>query len=822
MSLSLIVFSAISGSALLCYAMLLALTVRKGRGARTERWFAAYLGSMIVWSLGAMMTYTNRDAAPLWNQAMMMGVAVMPFAFYGFVQGFRGRGGHDLATDLGAATMVAMLVLNALGYLVQDITVTADGGLIAYRFGPAMPAFGAYYLVYLGLAGLGLLRDLRATQEFAARNRTKYILLGLGVIVAGGFTNIIPTAGPMPVDIGTNLANALIITYAISRYQLFDFSLIVRKGLAYSMSTAPVVIGYLVIVFLGVDLLHLVGGAHFLLALLVAIMVAAVLQPGRVWVEGWVDRLFFRKKWDAGLMLQRLSRQVALLLDLEKLARLILDEVSNAMQVSAAALLIRDRETGEYVTLGDVERPGTERRANAPVDLRLRPDHPIAAWLAKHDDVLTVRDLALWPQFKGLWADERAALEAAAIELFIGLAVGGELVGILALGPKRSETSYTLDERRTLQILANQTAVAVQNAWLYRAASAEQARIRAILQAAFAGIVVVDWGLRIVDMNPSAEATTGRRLAALQGRPLAELLGPGLLARDQPLAQALAACSPLGPTEMILNGGGRPRDLLMGVTPLRDGFLLNFTDITRLKEIDQLKSEIMANVSHELRGPLANIKGYAELLLAEMEGEDRALRQRFLSVINEEADRLAGFINGMLYLSWLESGSAELALAPASVAALVAEVVRSVGLQAGAAGVTIETDVTEDLPPVTVDRGLMHNALKHLVSNAIKFSPRGAMVRVAVRADGGTVVLEVIDNGPGIPEEDLPLVFTKFYRARVAQQAGIAGTGLGLPLARQAIMLHRGTVAVDTAPGRGTRFIVTLPAGAETPDQLPD
>jgi PAS domain S-box-containing protein len=821
-SLSLVFFGAISGAALLCYALLLAITLRKGLRGPAERYFAGYLGSMMLWSLGAMMMYMNRDAAPQWNRVMIMGVAAMPFTFYGFVQGFRGRDSGGLAIRLGAAIMGVMLVLVALGYLAKDVSVT-DEGLIEFEFGPAVPAFAAYYLGYLGLAGSGLLSDLRTTQDFEARNRTKYILVGLGAVLLGNVTNIIPHAAAMPLDIAANLVNALIISYAISRYHLLDLTVIVRKGLMYSLSTALVVAGYLVIVFLGVDLLHLVGGTRFLLALAVAIAVAAVLQPGRDWVQGWVDRFFFRGKYDAGPMLQRLSRQVARLLDLEQLARLILDEVCNAMQVSAAALLIRDGKNGDYITLGHVEQARGERQASTLADLRLRPDNPVAVWLAGHDEVLTARDLGLKPQFKGLWIEERTALEAAAIGTLIGLTVGHELVGILALGPKRSESPYTPDELRTLQTLANQVAVAVQNAWLYGAAVEEKERAQTILQAASAGIVVADRGSRIVAMNPSAEAITGHRLAELQGRPLVELLGLDLVGDGQPLAAALDAASSLPPTEVSLNGGGRPRDVLMKMTPLRDGFLVNFVDITRLKEVDRLKSEIVANVSHELRGPLASIKGYTELMLEGMDGEDLALRQRFLSVINEETDRLAGFINDLLDLSRLESGQVELVLAPAPVDALVAEVARSLELQARAAGVAIQVAVPAGLPPVTVDRGLMLGALRNLVSNAIKFSPRGAAVEVAGRADCETVVLEVADHGPGIPAEDLPNLFTKFHRGRAARQAGIVGTGLGLVLAKQAIERHLGALTVDTAPGRGSRFIVTLPVGeAAIPDERPE
>ena len=804
-----VIFSLVSAAALVFYSVLLILTWQRGFDRSVTRWFALYLASMAIWSLGALMIYVDPQDAAFWNKVMLSGTVLMPLTFYGFVEGFLPTRRRSRWVALGAVLVVVVLILNALGYLVGNIVVT-EAGLIKFSYGPATPLFGIYYFLFIGLSAVDLVHALRTTKDFAARNRAKYVSLGLAVIVFGSLTNVSSKLGQYPLDIVCNVINALLLAYAISRYHLLDINIVIRKGLAYALSVALVAAGYLAIVLLDAPL-HRLGSARVLIALLMIIAISVVMQPGREWLQARADRLFFREKYDAGLMLQRLSRQVASLLDLEQLARLILDEVCNAMQTPAAALLIKDRESGEYVTLGRVEQTGDEQQASALVNLRLRADHPVADWLAKHDQPLTKHDLSELPQFKGLWAQERADLEAAGAELFLGLSVGHQLVGILVLGPKRSEAAYVPEDLRTLQTLSNQAAVAVQNAWLYRDALAEKARTQTILQAAFAGIVVVDRQLRIVAMNPSAEAITGCRLAVLRGRPLAELLGPGPLQNDQPLAEALAAVSLLAPTEVTFGDGRHPHDLLMGMTPLRDGFLLNFTDITRLKEVDRLKSEIVANVSHELRGPLASIKGYTELLLEEMDGEDRALRLRFLSVIDEETDRLAGFINNMLDLSRLESGHVELALTPVSIDVLVAEVVLSLGLQARAADVHVQVETCADLPPLIVDRGLIHSALKNLVSNAIKFSPRGAVVEVTARADGSAVVVEVIDHGPGISAEDLSHMFTKFYRGRAGRQRGIGGSGLGLAMAKQVIELHRGALTVESEPGRGSTFIATLP-----------
>lgn len=271
----------------------------------------------------------------------------------------------------------------------------------------------------------------------------------------------------------------------------------------------------------------------------------------------------------------------------------------------------------------------------------------------------------------------------------------------------------------------------------------------------------------------------------------------------------------MAPTEVTLQTNGQPRDLLLGVTRLANGYLVNFADITRLKEVERLKSDIVANVSHELRSPLASIKGYTELLMEDMDRDDPALRRRFLAVINEETDRLSVFIDEMLNLARLEAGHITLDLTPMPMGSLVIDAARSLKLQADAADVALHIHVPADMPAVLVDMNWMYSALKNLIGNAIKFSPRGAAVEVIASSSDMSAVIEVIDQGPGIAPQDLPNLFTKFYRGSTARQLGVSGSGLGLVLAKQAIESHHGTIVAENGESCGARFIVTLPiAGA--------
>ena len=209
---------------------------------------------------------------------MVSGTALMPLAFFGFVQSFLASRRHSPWVPIGAALAAILLILTGLGYLAGDISVTASG-LIEFSLGPATPLFGLYYFLFLGLSAYDLVHELRTTRDYAARNRAKYVSLGLAVIVFGSLTNVAPVLSQYPVDIAANTVNALLLTYAISRYHLLDIGIVIRKGLLYFVPTFIIVAGYLLIILLGVNLLRLTGAAEIIFSIAVAFAVAAALQP---------------------------------------------------------------------------------------------------------------------------------------------------------------------------------------------------------------------------------------------------------------------------------------------------------------------------------------------------------------------------------------------------------------------------------------------------------------------------------------------------------------------------------------------------------------
>jgi two-component system sensor histidine kinase VicK len=193
---------------------------------------------------------------------------------------------------------------------------------------------------------------------------------------------------------------------------------------------------------------------------------------------------------------------------------------------------------------------------------------------------------------------------------------------------------------------------------------------------------------------------------------------------------------------------------------------------------------------------------------------DESQRRRFLGVIDQHSDRLSHLINDLLDLSRLESGEVEAHKVPLSLGRLIRTVAAQLEVQAREKRVMVHVDVSPGLPVLMANSSLMTSLVKNLLSNAIKFSHEGGEVRVEVWEDEASMVLRVSDEGIGIPAEDLPNLFEKFYRSWSAEAAGIRGTGLGLVLSKQAAEAHGGTIDVESEEGVGTRFTVQLPIEA--------
>jgi signal transduction histidine kinase len=244
------------------------------------------------------------------------------------------------------------------------------------------------------------------------------------------------------------------------------------------------------------------------------------------------------------------------------------------------------------------------------------------------------------------------------------------------------------------------------------------------------------------------------------------------------------------------------------------GLGLVFANVRRELRLSRLKSDFVANVSHELKTPLALIRLFAETLeLGRVPNAEKA--RQYHRIINKESRRLTQLINNILDFSRIEAGRKEYRFAPGDVGAVVRDVVEAYRFPIEQHGVTLTVDVPEDLPPLSIDAEALSQALINLVNNAIKYSPDEKSVGIRVWQEDGTVRVSVTDRGIGIPRSEQRKIFEKFYRAETSLIHTTKGSGLGLALVQHILEAHGGRVEVESAPGQGSTFTLVLPVAAE-------
>ncbi len=348
--------------------------------------------------------------------------------------------------------------------------------------------------------------------------------------------------------------------------------------------------------------------------------------------------------------------------------------------------------------------------------------------------------------------------------------------------------------------------------------SAEKRKAEAVLTHMGDGVLAVDREGRVLVVNPAAGVLL-RSGEDVLGRPAEEVAGEDLSAA---LRSALESGSD-GECRLARPGGPVLR---ASVTPLRDeagrvsGAVAILRDVSREERLEAMRREFVANVSHELRTPLTTVKSYVETLL-DGAVDDRATLMRFLRTVAGETDRMTRLVNDLLTLSLLDAGRLVLEREEVHLPELAAAVSEKFLEKCERKGVALATSFGAGVPPVWVDPRRLEQALANLLSNAVDFTEAGGRVEVRVAVRGEEVAVEVRDSGAGIPPEDLPRVFERFYRVDKARSRELGGTGLGLSIAREIVEAHGGRIELASRMGEGTTATIVLPLGEVTAAERP-
>ncbi len=432
----------------------------------------------------------------------------------------------------------------------------------------------------------------------------------------------------------------------------------------------------------------------------------------------------------------------------------------------------------------------------------------VAGAVAQSRSPLAVSDARETPRF----AREDAFIENKMVSAVSAPMIvhGGTLYGVLTVYAARPRVWHE-DEVQALIALAATASAALSSADLYQRVAEEKERSEAILAHIADGIVAIDREGSIVLWNAMAEHITGVPAEEALGRRVAEVLQREL---------ATSGADAPGQREVSIVRGGKDVWLSLTEAVMLDpagsvaGRIFAFRDVSSERVVEQMKSDFVATVSHELRAPLTSIYGFAETLLRGDVDFSEAERSTFLSYIASESERLIRIADDLLNVARLETGMLGLNVTSTDVGDVIEDVVTRLRGQVDGRH-TFSVEVHRGDLAVRADREKLRQVLANLVDNAVKFSPSGGQITVSARRRTDTAEVRVIDEGLGIARADQQRIFTKFHRAGAAE-TGAHGAGLGLFLVRGLLAAMGGRIWVESKEGEGSSFVFELPiAGSE-------
>jgi PAS domain S-box-containing protein len=387
-----------------------------------------------------------------------------------------------------------------------------------------------------------------------------------------------------------------------------------------------------------------------------------------------------------------------------------------------------------------------------------------------------------------------------------------EVFGSISLVTAESERTYDESDLALAQELARHAAAAIDNARLYAEAERRGRAARA-LEAVGDGVVLVDRAGVIRLWNTAAASITGLPESAVLGRPIADVvhrwneISPRIPVADKPgdLVHAETVPFEFSGRELWISGSG---------VGFEEGTVYAFRDLTEERALEEIKAEFVATVSHELRTPLAAIYGSAQTLRRNDIELDPEIQDQLLGVIASESDRLGRIVSDLLVAGSLDADQLPVSVQRFDPAELAGSVVEAAKTHLPEA-IDLQLKAAKRLARVVADPVQLHQVLVNLVDNAIKYSPGGGEVAVSVANGDGLIRFSVVDAGLGIPPSEHRRIFEKFYRLDPDMTLGIGGTGLGLYICRELVRRMDGKIWVESALGKGSTFVVELPAAVE-------
>ncbi len=390
--------------------------------------------------------------------------------------------------------------------------------------------------------------------------------------------------------------------------------------------------------------------------------------------------------------------------------------------------------------------------------------------------------------------------------IFVPLLRQEKTIGLLGVDNRAARRPLHESDLSLMQALAEHAVIALENARLLEATQAQMRQLETVIQQVEDGVIITDPEGRMLLANRTIRGLFHLGDDPLVGRPLKEVF-PNLELQYL-FARRESAVAKQRRTEITL---ADDRVYNAHLTPIEGvGYAIVLNDITQLKELDRLKSEFVSTVSHDLRSPLTTILGYVDLI--ERAGPVTDQQKTFIRRIQNSVGSITTLISDLLDLGKIESGI-DSQKEPVQFNAIARTALEGIRSRAEAKQIRLDVSLDENIPALNGNPVRLRQMISNLLDNAVKYTPEGGTISFSTQREEGQALLQVSDSGIGIPPNELPYVFNKFYRASNVQNT--VGTGLGLSIVKSIAEIHGGRVWVDSTGGRETKFTVVLPIPKE-------
>lgn len=720
------------------------------------------------------------------------------------------------------ATLFSILSLSNL--VVTNVVIS--GNRFELIPGPAFVFFVIFFAVVMGHAFYKLFRKYRKYTGIS-KLQVGYIFLGFfsGTLFPVITNLILPFFGRSELaGVGpffTIIAVAF-ISYAIVKHRLMSIEVVIQRSAVYGIATVLIMALYALAVIISETFFRqIMGYTSLVITAAAALLIAVIYQPLVRKFQDFTDRLFFRGRYDYQKTLREISHKIAAVIKLEELSRLIVASFIDTMKVSEISFLLLEKEKEHFRSV-PLSLPRYKR-------IEIDVGSPIISWLLATKDILIrdeIEDEISRQEAMGTRGKERLRslgevrdeMERLGIFIWVPIVSKDELIGIIALGNKLSGDVFTTEDIGLLGTLANQTALALDNARLYDEVVNMKDYSEEILQSMINGVLTVDTKGRIVTYNAMAEKITGRKTSEVLGQSCEELWG-----KKGEITKVVASTLKERCYVNFESSIASPERGLVPVsfssTILRDhqgkkiGALLTIQDLTEVKELegkvrraDKLSAlaTMAAGMAHEIKNPLSSMKVLSQLLPRKF--DDEAYRKKLQEILPREINRIDRIVESLLGFARATAPSFE----KMDINEILEDNLKYFKDQAEAAEVRVITKYS-DLPEIEVDKGQLSQVFSNLILNAIQAMPGGGELRVesmpGKKIDDviKNVKIRIADSGHGMPEETVKKLFDPFFTTKYG------GTGLGLTITHSIVDGHKGYIDVESKPGKGTIFTVTLP-----------